>query len=497
MPMGPDHVVGAHRSWTAAPKLARAAHRLAERAEPHPWRRALNRSPPPAPSRCRAPSCGCAGRSSPTCTGISTRTSSPPGCRPGLEPDVHDGRAYVGLIPFRMARIGVGPAGVPLPQGRFPETNVRTYVVGPDGGRGVYFHSLDVTRLAPAVVARTTYRLPYCWSRMGIGSRGDRVAYRAWRRWPGPQGAQSHVVVEVGDRSPPSERTAWTTSSPRAGRCTRRCRAVRSSGRASTTTRGRCAPPGWCTWPTTWSRPPATRRPSGPEHTSATAGTSRSGGPAAPGGLSGRVTRGSSLGGSGVRRRLGRAPAGSPRPDPRAVGVVARGRGRRRPRPPRHRTWRRARVVDRLPRRSHHTARRPDDDDRERDPVVAGQAEVALEGVDAQRLDPRPADPVADQVDEHQRPAAQRPAPVDPQQDADEREVPQRLVEERRVEGGELLVAGAAEGGLDLERPGQVGRPAVELLVEVVAPPADRLRQRQRRRRGVGHRRDRAALARV
>jgi uncharacterized protein len=124
----------------------------------------------------------------------------------GLEPDVHAGRAYVGLVPFRMARIGLGPAGVPLPQGRFPETNVRTYVVGPDGGRGVYFHSLDVTRLAPTVVARTTYRLPYCWSRMGIAWRGERVAYRAWRRWPGPRGASSHVVVEVGARLAASER---------------------------------------------------------------------------------------------------------------------------------------------------------------------------------------------------------------------------------------------------------------------------------------------------
>ena len=126
---------------------------------------------------------------------------------PGLEPDLYDERAYVGLIPFRMARIGVGPAGVPLPHGRFPETNVRTYVVGPDGVRGVFFHSLDVTRLAPAVVARATYRLPYCWSRMGIGRRGAQVAYRAWRRWPGPGHARSHVIVEVGAPLTATERT--------------------------------------------------------------------------------------------------------------------------------------------------------------------------------------------------------------------------------------------------------------------------------------------------
>jgi uncharacterized protein YqjF (DUF2071 family) len=118
----------------------------------------------------------------------------------GLEPDVHDGRAYVGLVPFRMAGIGLSPARLPLPQGTFPETNVRTYVVGPDGGRGVYFHSLDITRWAPTLVARLGYRLPYAASRMRLGQRVDRLAYLAERRWPGPRRARSHVVVELGER---------------------------------------------------------------------------------------------------------------------------------------------------------------------------------------------------------------------------------------------------------------------------------------------------------
>ena len=126
----------------------------------------------------------------------------------GLVPDLHDGRAWVGLIPFRMAGIGLGARGVPLPQGTFPETNVRTYVVGPDGGRGVYFHSLDITRLAPVAVARLGYRLPYAHASMAIGRRGDRLAYRAQRRWPAPAGATSHVIVEVGERVPVTQRTA-------------------------------------------------------------------------------------------------------------------------------------------------------------------------------------------------------------------------------------------------------------------------------------------------
>ncbi|MCC5947589.1 MAG: DUF2071 domain-containing protein [Nitriliruptoraceae bacterium] len=125
----------------------------------------------------------------------------------GLTPDTFEGAAYVGLIPFRMAGIGLSPAGVPLPQGTFPETNVRTYVVGPDGGRGVYFHSLDITRAAPTAVARLGYQLPYCFAAMRIGTRGPRVGYYTRRRWPEPRGASSRLIVEVGERLTPDETT--------------------------------------------------------------------------------------------------------------------------------------------------------------------------------------------------------------------------------------------------------------------------------------------------
>jgi hypothetical protein len=86
-----------------------------------------------------------------------------------LEPDLHDCRAYVGLIPFRMARIGIGPLGVPLPQGRFPETNVRTYVVGPDGGRGVYFQS----SMSPVWPLRSSHARPTDCRTAGRGWGSD------------------------------------------------------------------------------------------------------------------------------------------------------------------------------------------------------------------------------------------------------------------------------------------------------------------------------------
>jgi uncharacterized protein len=123
----------------------------------------------------------------------------------GLEPDTVDGRAWVGLVPFRMAGIHLAlprTSGLPLPWSTFPETNVRTYVRGPDGGRGVYFHSLDVPHAAPTAVARLGFRLPYCTSHMRIARRGRRIGYLAHRRWPTPHDAlagRSRAIVEVGE----------------------------------------------------------------------------------------------------------------------------------------------------------------------------------------------------------------------------------------------------------------------------------------------------------
>jgi hypothetical protein len=74
---------------------------------------------------------------------------------------------------------------------------------------------------------------------------------------------------------------------------------------------------------------------------------------------------------------------------------------------------------------------------------------------------------------------------AEPHQEGGERQVPGQLVEEGRLEGGEALIAHGPVGGRDLQDPGQVGRPAEELLVEVVADPPNRLADEQRRSGGV------------
>lgn len=114
----------------------------------------------------------------------------------GLEPDTYAGRAWVGLVAFRMERIRVpGTPAIPY-FGTFPETNVRTYVRDQAGRPGVWFDSLDVTRLAPVLVARSTYRLPYMWAKMSITPAHDQVTYRTRRRWPGPKGVSSDFAIE-------------------------------------------------------------------------------------------------------------------------------------------------------------------------------------------------------------------------------------------------------------------------------------------------------------
>ncbi|MEY3656531.1 MAG: hypothetical protein RL114_889 [Actinomycetota bacterium] len=114
----------------------------------------------------------------------------------GLEVDTHDGSAWVGLIPFSMRDVGV-PKLPPVPYfGNFPEVNVRTYVKR-NGIPGVWFFSLDVNRLAPALVARTTYLLPYCWGKASNELADDVLKTSVRRRWPDV--ASTKIEVRVGD----------------------------------------------------------------------------------------------------------------------------------------------------------------------------------------------------------------------------------------------------------------------------------------------------------
>jgi uncharacterized protein YqjF (DUF2071 family) len=121
-----------------------------------------------------------------------------------LRVEVRDGSAWVALVPFVLEVTRPGRPPVPWAS-RFAETNVRTYVTGPDGTTGVWFLSLDAARLGAVLVAHAGFALQYFWSKMAVSRVGDLVTYRSRRRWPAPAGVTSEAVVRVGEAYEPGE----------------------------------------------------------------------------------------------------------------------------------------------------------------------------------------------------------------------------------------------------------------------------------------------------
>jgi uncharacterized protein len=133
-------------------------------------------------------------------------------CLPdGLTLDTFDGDAWMGLVPFMLA--AVRPYGFPaLPWiSEFPETNVRTYVRGADGERGVWFFTLEADRLAAVMLARAWYHLPYRWASMQVTRQGSTIEYRSQRSRLFGQGS-SEIGIQIGDAVDPTELEHFLTA---------------------------------------------------------------------------------------------------------------------------------------------------------------------------------------------------------------------------------------------------------------------------------------------
>jgi uncharacterized protein len=117
---------------------------------------------------------------------------------PSLSVHTFGGLAYVGIVPFAMAR--VRPRFLPpLPWlSWFLELNVRTYVLDRDGVPGVWFHSLDCNQPIAVELARRFFHLPYEHAIMRAERSGRGLRYACQRQ--GQQG--------------PAWRYAWETSGP-------------------------------------------------------------------------------------------------------------------------------------------------------------------------------------------------------------------------------------------------------------------------------------------
>ncbi|KAA1428650.1 YqjF family protein [Nocardioides antri] len=115
----------------------------------------------------------------------------------GLRIDEFDGTAWVGWTPFVMAKmrplavpdLSFGSSSVPGPRkvsrmrdlSSTAETNLRTYVRGPDGRDGVWFLSLDIGNPVLAAVLRGAVGAPYHYARLTVQRQGDTITYAGSR----------------------------------------------------------------------------------------------------------------------------------------------------------------------------------------------------------------------------------------------------------------------------------------------------------------------------
>jgi uncharacterized protein len=125
----------------------------------------------------------------------------------GLELDVYDGEAWIGVTPFRIS--GLRPRGLPpFPfLSSFLELNTRTYVTA--GGKpGIWFFSLDASSQLAVDAARRRYKLPYFRADMRAEWRSGWLEYESRRGDPRGDPAAFHARYRsIGDVLDPDPRS--------------------------------------------------------------------------------------------------------------------------------------------------------------------------------------------------------------------------------------------------------------------------------------------------
>jgi hypothetical protein len=115
--------------------------------------------------------------------------------------DSHEGRVWITLIPFLIAESR--PSWMPPAlASAFLETNLRTYVRGPDGEPGIYFFSLEAASPIAVAAARLGFGLPYFLAAMSRRVAADRIVYASRRRHGRP--AELAVTWTVGEPTGPA-----------------------------------------------------------------------------------------------------------------------------------------------------------------------------------------------------------------------------------------------------------------------------------------------------
>ena len=116
---------------------------------------------------------------------------------PGLELDLYNGKAYVGLIPFTLTALR--PVWLPPfpPLSNFHEINLRTYVHTAGRDPGIWFFSLDAANAVAVRVARACFKLPYHYARMNLTMKQPDKKIKSEGRMHGQEGVFGQVTLGV------------------------------------------------------------------------------------------------------------------------------------------------------------------------------------------------------------------------------------------------------------------------------------------------------------
>lgn len=124
----------------------------------------------------------------------------------GLFVDMHDGKAYLGVVPFFMRKIR--PRFLPAVPGisDFMEMNLRTYVHDRAGVPGVWFYSLDANQWLAVKIARRFFHLPYEHAEMKFRRTAEgRIQYESKRTGARANGSRCVFEYAAGAELPQPE----------------------------------------------------------------------------------------------------------------------------------------------------------------------------------------------------------------------------------------------------------------------------------------------------
>lgn len=144
----------------------------------------------------------------------------------GLEVDEYDGTGWVSFTPFMLANlrpmsVGILPTAEPgmsrlrrlADISTTLETNLRTYVRGPDGRDGLWFLTLDIGSAAMAAALRMAVGAPYHLARLHLEHDGTLATYSGARIG----GSQSYrLQASTGRATEPNDLDDWLTGRWRA-----------------------------------------------------------------------------------------------------------------------------------------------------------------------------------------------------------------------------------------------------------------------------------------